>query len=48
MDVKVRKSVWECGGRQCSEVYGISSVITLVWGLFTLSVIKEDNTIAKQ
>ena len=43
-----RESVWECGGQQCSEVDGISSVITLVWVLFTLSVIKEDSTIAKQ
>lgn len=47
MDVKVRRLSGNAPGGNVAR-YGISSVITLVWVLFTLSVIKEDSAIAKQ
>lgn len=47
MDVKVRRLSGNAPGGSVAR-YGISSVITLVWVLFTLSVIKEDSAIAKQ
>ena len=46
-DVKLRRLSGNAPGGIVAR-YGISSVITLVYDLFTLSVIKEDGAIAKQ